>query len=92
MASNRSNQATLAVIAKHKNRVTNFGQKVTGSVELQHNQPTRRVTEIVNFGDGFLTAVAPLAEVNTRAQPIKLVGQSLCVYFRGLRGPVCGDS
>ena len=54
-------------------------QALSGTVEVQHDQPSRRPAEIVDARDGLLTAVAPFVQVHGRADPADLVRDRLVV-------------
>lgn len=47
-----------------RDRVTRFRDGFGAAVEVQHDEMARGLAEIVNPGNGFLTAVAPLVEVD----------------------------
>jgi hypothetical protein len=54
--------------AVHLHRYAALGQDVTGTVEVQEDQPTRRPPKVVNASHALLPAIAPLVQVNGRAQ------------------------
>ena len=77
MAGRRADEAHGGAIELH--RIAVRRQALSGSVEVQHDQPSRRPAEIVDARDGLLTAVAPFVQVHGRADPADLVRDRLVV-------------
>src|SRR5271165_7199066 len=79
MPGRRSGEADAGAVVEYQIAVGR--QLVLAAVEVQQDQPPRRVTEVVNSGDCLLTPVAALAEVDGRLDPADLMrdGPVICV-------------
>ena len=58
---------------------TNRRQGIDRAVEVQPDQPPRWPTEVVDPGNGLLTAITPLVQVHRRTQQPELVGDRAMV-------------
>src|SRR5699024_10212726 len=66
-------------------------RQVLRAVHVQHHQPTGRLAEVDDLGDGLLTAIAALGGVHRGAQQIQLMGEAALIDLVGGPGPVIGD-
>ncbi len=62
------------------------------AVQVQEDQPARRLAQVVDPGDGLLAAVAALLEVDGGADPAQLVGDGPVVGLQAQPGAVGLDA
>src|SRR5690606_17259084 len=72
-------------------RRTDLGDQVVGAVDVQRDEPPRRLAEVEQLRDRLLAAVAALGEVDGGAEPVELVRQRALVDLTGQPRPPGGD-
>lgn len=94
-------ETDLGTVGKSERRAVG-GQPVRRAVQVQENEPPRRVAEVMDPRDGLLAAVAPLVQVHGGLDEADLMRQGLVVGVEpgprdarrdpgGLEGPQAGD-